>query len=72
MFPTPIRASATKEEYSTAYSTPLGQEDTHVRQMWKETDFVGAPIDLQLVARKHHDNQLFGAMRVLQEILKLP
>lgn len=71
VFPTPIRAGKEKEDYPAEFSTPLGPEDEHVRQMWRESNFENAPINLQLVARKHHDNELFGALAILKDALKL-
>ncbi|KAH7056948.1 amidase signature domain-containing protein [Macrophomina phaseolina] len=55
------------------FPTPeaLGKECSHVRQLWEQTDFVGAPVNLQLVARKHHDNLLFGALDAVKEALEL-
>lgn len=68
--PTPIKAMKKGEE---AYqsSESLGQEDDHVRKFWEEGDFEGAPINLQIVARKYHDNELFAAIVALKEALKL-
>ena len=71
VFCTPVIASSTKEEYPVEYSTPLSKEDEHVRQLWQDTDFVGARIDLQIVARKFHDNELFGALNILKDILQM-
>ncbi len=48
---------------------PLSKECEDVKRMWEETDFVGAPICLQIVARRYHDNELFGALAVLQKAL---
>lgn len=72
MVPTPIKASATKERYPSEFAEPIGEEDKLQRRLWEETDFVGAPITLQLVARKWHDNQLFGALAALKDVLELP
>ncbi|ETN43750.1 uncharacterized protein HMPREF1541_02909 [Cyphellophora europaea CBS 101466] len=69
VFPTPITAKA-DEQYSEGY-TPLSEACSHVKQLWEETSFVGAPIDLQLVAKKYHDNELFGALQVLKDVLSL-
>ena len=71
VFPTPITAEEDKEEYPSEYAEPMSKEDEHVRQMWKETDFQGAPINLQINARKYHDNQMFGALDVLKAPLQL-
>lgn len=49
VFPTPITAGKHKENYPPEYNKPLSEDDVHVRRMWNETDFQGAPINLQLV-----------------------
>jgi amidase len=49
----------------------LGQEDQDVRRMFDNTSFEGAPLGLQLVARRYHDNLLFGALSLLQGALEL-
>ena len=48
---------------------PLSTQCADVKKMWEKTDFVGAPICLQVVARRYHDNELFGALGVLQKAL---
>jgi amidase len=68
--PTPIKAEA-KEEYPTEYK-PLSDECRHTKELWESSDFEGAPINLQVNARRYHDNDLFGALRVLKDILDLP
>lgn len=70
IFPTPIKAG---KKGSEAYASDVsfGEKDTHVREMWETHDYEGAPIALQLVARKHYDNFLFGALDVLQGPLNL-
>jgi amidase len=69
VFPTPITAKA-KEDYSADY-VQLSDECGHVRKLWEEGNFEGAPIDLQINARKYHDNELFGALEMLKEALGL-
>lgn len=72
VFPTPIKAGKKGEEdYAPENSTPLSEEDKHVRELWAKGDFEGAPIDLQIVARKYHDNELFAALSQLKEALEL-
>lgn len=68
VFPTPIRAAA-GERYDDAY-VPLSDACKHVKELWEAGDFQGAPVDLQLVARKYHDNQLFGVLKLLQDVLE--
>jgi amidase len=70
VFPTPIKACA-KEEYAEDYK-PLSKECQHVRELWEASNFEGAPVDLQINARRYHDNELFGALAVLKDILDLP
>lgn len=70
IFPTPIKAGKKGWEVY-ASDVSLGEKDDHVREMWDTHDYEGAPIALQLVARKHYDNFLFGALDVLQGPLNL-
>ncbi|KAF5630988.1 general amidase [Fusarium tjaetaba] len=69
VIPTPIRAES-GEVYDTGY-VPLSDACRHVRDLWEEGDFGGAPVNLQVVARRYHDNELFGALRVLKDVLDL-
>ncbi|GME48661.1 Amidase [Neofusicoccum parvum] len=73
VFPTPVVVGGKGEEggYGEGAETPLSEECAHVRRLWEEGDFVGAPVNLQLVARKHHDNLLFGALAAVREALAL-
>ena len=68
--PTPIKAQAKGQEVY-ADSEPLSEKCRHVRQLWEEGDFEDAPINLQIVARKHHDNDLFAALGLLKEALAM-
>ncbi|KAH0290046.1 fatty-acid amide hydrolase, partial [Aureobasidium sp. EXF-3399] len=68
--PTPLVAEAKGvEKY--ADQQDIGVEDQYVRRMYERADFAGASLGLQLVARKHHDNLLFGALRLIQDALEL-
>lgn len=67
--PTPIKAQA-DDKYPADYA-PLSDACAHVRQLWEETNFQNAPVDLQINAPKYHDNQLFGALAVLKDALEL-
>ncbi|KAL6242008.1 hypothetical protein RBB50_010919 [Rhinocladiella similis] len=69
-FPTPIKVEA-GEIYADDYK-PLSDECGIVKQEWEAGHFEGAPITLQVNARKYHDNQLFSAMAILKDILNLP
>ncbi|KAL1858743.1 hypothetical protein Daus18300_009877 [Diaporthe australafricana] len=66
--PTPVRALKKGEEQY-APGEPLSKEDTHVREMWAKGDFEGAPVNLQIVARKYHDNDLFAAAQEIERCL---
>ncbi|RMZ68231.1 general amidase [Pyrenophora seminiperda CCB06] len=70
--PTPIRAGKKGEEKYAEDYEPLSEECGHVKRLWDEGDFEGAPIGLQICARRYHDNELFGALKVLKEVLELP
>jgi len=71
--PTPIKAlKKGEEDYSPANWTPISEEDKHVRELWAKGDFEGAPIDLQIIAPKYYDNELFAALAQLREALELP
>ncbi|CAO2647313.1 Nn.00g082350.m01.CDS01 [Neocucurbitaria sp. VM-36] len=66
--PTPIKTEA-KEGYAADYK-PLSDACKHVKELWETSNFEGAPIDLQINARKYHDNELFGALTVLKDVLE--
>lgn len=70
VFPTPVRALKKGEE---AYGPGevMSEEDAKVRKFWEEGDFEGAPINLQIVARKYHDNELFAAIEAMKDVLEL-
>lgn len=70
VIPTPIRTMKKGEEHY-ASGDSLGEEDAHVRRLWEEGDFEGAPIALQIVARKYHDNELFAAIGLMKDVLGL-
>lgn len=69
VFPTTIKAEA-GEQYAQDYA-PLSRACKHVKELWDNGSFENAPVNLQLVARKYHDNQLFGALALLKDILDL-
>jgi amidase len=70
VFPTSVRAGAKgSEQYSS--SKAWNSLDAHMRKLWEENDYEGAPVALQLVARKHYDNFLIGAVEVLRPVLDL-
>lgn len=69
VIPTPIRAEK-GEKYPEGYQ-PLGEECAAVKKLWDEGNFDAAPAALQLVARKYHDNELFGAVGMMKTALGL-
>lgn len=56
-------------EYAPSYK-PLSEKCRHVKEMWEQGGFENAPINIQVVARRFHDNQLFGAVGEMQSYLK--
>lgn len=68
VLPTPIVAGARGTEKYTD-DQPLSDECKHARQLWEEGDFEGAPISIQIVAPRRHDNELFGALDQLKKYL---
>jgi amidase len=69
VFPTEIRARE-GDMYQEGY-VPLSKECAHVKELWESGGFEGAPVDLQIVARRYHDNELFGALAMLKDVLGL-
>ncbi|KAH7113544.1 acetamidase [Dactylonectria macrodidyma] len=69
VIPTPIKATAA-DQYDAGY-VPLSHACKHVKELWESSNFEDAPINLQLVGRKYHDNELFGALEILKDILQL-
>ncbi|KAI2472474.1 amidase [Annulohypoxylon bovei var. microspora] len=61
-------------EYAEGYE-PLGEQDRYVYDLWRQSGAEGyrdAPIALQLVGRRNHDEQLFKAAQILLEEAALP
>ncbi|KAF4415245.1 hypothetical protein F53441_14649 [Fusarium austroafricanum] len=69
VIPTPVKVVG-NEKYDAAYE-PLSETCSQVKDLWEASDFTGAPINLQIVARKYHDNELFGALKLLEDVFKL-
>ncbi|KAI3576141.1 amidase signature domain-containing protein [Fusarium oxysporum f. sp. albedinis] len=69
VIPTPVKAGAKGTESYPPDSVPLSKEEEQVRQFWAEGDFEGAPINLQVVARKYHDNDLFAAVKEIDKVI---
>ncbi|KPI38833.1 putative amidase [Cyphellophora attinorum] len=70
VIPTPIRVKdkAEEDKYPEDWEA-MSEEDKDVRRMWEEGGFEGAPIGLQVVARKWFDNELMAAVGMLEEAL---
>ncbi|KHN99009.1 acetamidase [Metarhizium album ARSEF 1941] len=70
VIPTPIKAlKKGEEEYDV--KDALGVECARVRKLWDEGDFEDAPVNLQLVGRRYHDNELFQALAAAKDALQL-
>ncbi|KZZ96834.1 acetamidase [Moelleriella libera RCEF 2490] len=70
--PTPIKTQSKADEADYADKEPLSDACRDVRRLWKEGDFEGAPINLQFVGRRYHDNGLFGMLAAVKDALELP
>lgn len=70
VFPTPVVSKQTMA-YSDEHPTPLSKADEHVRRLWEEGSYDGAPVNLQITGRRYHDNELFSALNVMKEALQL-
>ncbi|KAK7211208.1 hypothetical protein V2G26_018386 [Clonostachys chloroleuca] len=69
--PTPIKACRKgTEQYRLEDQVPLSDECKHVRQLWAEGDFEGAPIAVQIIARRYRDDDLFTALQAVNEVLE--
>lgn len=71
VFPTPIKAMDKGAEPYWDDGKAWNDQDAYVRKLWREVDYVGAPIALQVVGRRFHDNFLLGALNLLQGPLGL-
>lgn len=69
--PTPVKALKKGEEKYAAGQEVMSPQDAHVRQLWEEGDFEGAPVNIQIVARKYHDSELFAAIEAMKGALEL-
>ncbi|KAI1205796.1 amidase [Annulohypoxylon truncatum] len=78
VFPVADRVDAPEREKPFEYPEdykPIGEEDKYVYDLWRQNGAEGykdAPISLQLVGRRNHDEQLFKAMQILLEEAGLP
>jgi amidase len=70
VLPTDVKAGAKgAEPYSE--SPLLGEESKHVKKLWEDGDFEGAPVNIQIVARRYHDNALFHMLERVKDALQL-
>ncbi|UPL02751.1 hypothetical protein LCI18_013685 [Fusarium solani-melongenae] len=69
--PTPIKAlKRGAEDYGPEDQLPLSDECRHVRQLWADGDFEGAPLTVQVIARRYHDDELFTALKAVNNALQ--
>ncbi|KAM0426358.1 hypothetical protein ACHAPT_008399 [Fusarium lateritium] len=69
--PTPIKAlKKGAEDYDPENQVPLSDECQHVRKLWAECDFEYAPLTVQVVARRYHDDVLFTALKAVNNALR--
>jgi amidase len=72
VFPTGLVAGPKgTERYADNDDKAWNPTDADVRDLWMTHDYEGAPIALQLVARRHHDNMLIAALHLLEDALRL-
>ncbi|OAA53552.1 Amidase [Cordyceps fumosorosea ARSEF 2679] len=64
VLPTPVVAGARGAERY-AEGEPLSGECEEVRGFWEGGDFEGAPVNIQVVAPRQHDSELFAALKLL-------
>ncbi|MCO5566197.1 hypothetical protein L7F22_019873 [Adiantum nelumboides] len=69
VFPTPIRATGQEKYTNEEQAKEMSLESSRVVELWNKGDFENAPINLQLIARRHYDNELIEALEVIQNIL---
>ncbi|KAM6512084.1 hypothetical protein FALCPG4_017070 [Fusarium falciforme] len=70
VIPTPIKALKKGQEDYSEDSAPLSDQCKHVRQLWAEGDFEGAPVNVQVIARRYHDKELFAALKAPDKVLQ--
>ena len=70
VLPTPIVAGPKGME-SYPDNEPLSKQCENMRQLWEDGDFEGAPIGIQVVAPRCHDNELFHALEQMKEYLQI-
>ncbi|SMR45226.1 unnamed protein product [Zymoseptoria tritici ST99CH_3D1] len=51
---------------------PLSGDDEAATDLWRMHDYSGAPISLQVVAKRHMENELLAAVGMIQQALQLP
>lgn len=68
VLPTPMKVKASREQVYAKDYEPLSEKCRHVKEMWEEGGFEGAPINVQVVGRRSHDNELFGVLGEMQRV----
>lgn len=65
--PTPIVAE--KDMTYAADYKGLSDKCLHVKEMWEEGGFEGAPVDLQVIGRRYFDNELIACVGAMEKVL---
>ncbi|EME87010.1 acyl-ester intermediate acetamidase [Pseudocercospora fijiensis CIRAD86] len=72
--PTPFhvmsKASYNSEEYEDV--RPRSKEDIDTKEIWRKHDMEGAPICLQIIAKRRMESELIAAVGLIQQALCLP
>ena len=68
---TPVKARTPREQPYAKDYVPLSEKCQHVKEMWEDGGFEGAPINVQVIGRRYHDNELFGVLAELQRFLRV-
>lgn len=68
VFPTGKRLSATDYPNTPAESLPPARNDAeaYIRKQWDPKTYAGAPINLQLIGRRHCEEQLLAILNVVE------
>ncbi|KJX96929.1 hypothetical protein TI39_contig594g00022 [Zymoseptoria brevis] len=72
--PTHIRARASADYPQDQYEDvkPLSADVETARDLWRTHDYSGAPISLQVVAKRHMENELVAAVGMIQQFYSCP
>lgn len=69
--PTPFKVEG-KPEYHEADAVLLSDADRVVKELWAAHSYEGAPICLNVVSKRHMENELLAAVGMMQSALQLP